>query len=106
MRAPVTSVARCITFARCKTKGASGTLVDEQNGSSASATERTANSCSSKSFEERARDPASARSFESSPVFGIVPAKTRDVTIPRDNRKSNSGVAPMRPATEKTQVAG
>ena len=106
MRAPVTSVAKCITLAKCKTKGASGTFVEEQNGSSASATERTANSCSSKSFEERARDPARAKSFESSPVFGIVPARTRDVTIPRESRKSNSGVAPIKPATEKTHVAG
>ena len=51
---PATSVARCMTLGRCSTNGASGTFIDEQCGSSASATERTAYSCSSRSFDERA----------------------------------------------------
>ena len=95
-----------MTLARCNTKGDSGTFVDEQNGSSASATERTAYSCSSRSFDERARDAASAKSFASSPVFGIVPARTRDVTIPRDKRSKSSGVAPTRPSTANVHVDG
>src|SRR5450759_3700246 len=49
---PVTSLARCSTFGRCSTNGTSGTFVDEQNGSSACATDATAYSCSSRSFEE------------------------------------------------------
>ena len=44
-----------MTFGRCSTNGASGTFIDEQCGSSASATERTAYSCSSRSFDDRAR---------------------------------------------------
>ena len=104
--APVTSVAKCITLAKCSTKGDSGTLVDVQNGSRASATERTAYSCSSRSLEDRARDAASAKSFSSSPVLLIVPAKTREVTMPRERRRSSSGVAPTKPATAKTQVEG
>jgi hypothetical protein len=40
----------CITFAKCSTKGDSGTSVEEQNGSIASATDRTAYSCSAKSL--------------------------------------------------------
>ena len=59
---PATSVARCMTFDRCSTNGASGTFIDEQCGASASATERTAYSCSSRSFDDRASDAASARS--------------------------------------------
>ena len=95
-----------MTFARCRTNGDSGTFVDVQNGSSASATERTAYSCSSRSFDERARDAASAKSFSSSPVFGIVPANTRDVTIPRERRSKSSGVAPTRPSTANVHVDG
>ena len=104
--APVTSVARCITFAKCNTKGDSGTLVDVQNGSSASATERTAYSCSSRSLEDLARDAASAKSFSSLPVLLIVPARTREVTIPRDRRSRSSGVAPTKPSIAKIQVEG
>ncbi|CAB4541992.1 unannotated protein [freshwater metagenome] len=102
----MTSVARCITFAKCRTKGDSGTFVEEQNGSRASATERTAYSCSSKSFEERASEAASARSFSSSPVLEIVPASTRDVTMPRDRRSNSSGVAPTSPSTANVHVDG
>ncbi|CAB5058474.1 unannotated protein [freshwater metagenome] len=104
--APVTSVARCMTFAKCRTNGDSGTFVEEQNGSRASATERTAYSCSSRSFDERARDAASAKSFSSSPVFGIVPASTRDVTMPRERRSKSSGVAPTSPSTANVHVDG
>ena len=39
-----------MTLGRCSTNGASGTLVEEQYGASASATERTAYSCSSRSL--------------------------------------------------------
>ena len=95
-----------MTLAKCRTKGDSGTFVDEQNGSRASATERTAYSCSSKSLDERARDAASAKSFSSFPVLGIVPARTRDVTIPRESLKRSSGVAPTSPSTAKVQVDG
>ena len=80
--------------------------MEEQNGSSALATDRTAYSCSSKSFDERAREAASAKSFSSSPVFEIVPANTRDVTMPRDRRTSSSGVAPTKPSTANVQVVG
>ena len=59
---PATSVARCMTLGRCSTNGASGTFIDEQCGSRASATERTAYSCSSRSFDERASVAARARS--------------------------------------------
>ena len=59
---PATSVARCMTLGRCRTNGASGTFIDEQCGSRASATERTAYSCSSRSFDERASVAARARS--------------------------------------------
>ena len=79
---PATSVARCMTFDRCSTNGASGTFIDEQCRASASATERTAYSCSSRSFDERASEAASARSCSSSPVRRIVPASTREVTRP------------------------
>ena len=81
-------------------------FVDEQNGSRASATERTAYSCSSRSFDERANDPASAKSRASSPDLLIVPARTREVTIPRFKRSNSSGVAPINPATLNTQVDG
>ena len=104
--APVTSVAKCITFARCRTNGDSGTFVDVQKGSSASATDLTAYSCSSRSFDDRARDAASARSLSSSPVLLMVPAKTRDVTMPRDKRSKSSGVAPIKPSTAKIHVDG
>ena len=104
--APVTSVAKCITFAKCNTKGDSGTLVDVQNSSSASATDLTAYSCSSKSFDDRAREAASAKSFSSSPVLLIVPARTREVTMPRERRSRSSGVAPTKPSTAKIQVEG
>ena len=103
---PVTSVARCITFARWRTNGDSGTFVDEQNGAKASATERTAYSCSSKSFEDLASDAASPRSFASSPDFRIVPAKIREVTSDLFRRTNSSGVAPIKLATIKTQVEG
>ena len=106
VRAPVTSVAKCMTLARWRTKGDSGTFVDEQKGSSASATDRTAYSCSSRSLEDRAREAASAKSFASSPVFGIVPAKTREVTIPRERRSKSSGVAPTSPSTANVHVDG
>ena len=95
-----------MTFARCRTNGDSGTFVDEQNGSSASATERTAYSCSSRSLDDRARDAASAKSFSSLPVFGIVPASTREVTMPRESLKRSSGVAPTSPSTANVQVDG
>jgi hypothetical protein len=95
-----------MTFARCKTNGDSGTFVEEQNGSIASATDRTAYSCSAKSFEDRARDAASAKSFASSPVLLIVPAKTLEVIIPRDRRSNSSGVAPTNPEIEYFQVDG
>ena len=98
--APVTSVARCITLAKCKTNGESGTFIEVQNGSIASATDRTAYSCSAKSFEERANEAANAKSFESSPVLLIVPANTREVSIPRDKRSRSSGVAPTNLSTE------
>ena len=104
--APVTSVARCITLARCKTNGASGTFIEVQKGSIASATDRTAYSCSAKSFEERAREAAKAKSFESSPVLLIVPANTREVNIPRDKRRSSSGVAPTNLSTQYVHVVG
>ena len=103
-RTPATSVARCMTFERWRTKGASGTFIDEQCGASASATERTAYSCSSRSFDERASDAASARSCSSSPVRRIVPASTREVTRPFSRRTRSSGVAPTSPSTAKTQV--
>jgi len=104
--APVTSVARCITFARCKTNGDSGTFVDEQNGSIASATDLTAYSCSARSFDDRARDAASAKSFSSSPVLLMVPANTREVIIPRVKRSKSSGVAPTNPEIEYFHVDG
>ena len=72
----------------------------------ASATDRTAYSCSARSFEDRAREPAKAKSFASSPVLLIVPANTRDVTIPRDKRSKSSGVAPTNPETANFQVVG
>ena len=80
--------------------------MEVQNGSMASATERTAYSCSAKSFDERASEAASAKSFASSPVLLIVPAKTREVIIPRDNRSKSSGVAPTNPEIEYFQVVG
>ena len=95
-----------MTLAKCKTKGDSGTFVEEQNGSIASATDRTAYSCSARSFDERASEPARAKSFASSPVLLIVPANTRDVTIPRDKRSNSSGVAPTNPETANFQVVG
>ena len=95
-----------MTFARCRTKGDSGTFVDEQNGSSASATERTAYSCSSRSLDDRARDAASAKSFSSLPVLGIVPASTREVTMPRESLKRSSGVAPTSASTANVHVDG
>ena len=95
-----------MTFARCSTKGDSGTFVEEQNGSIASATDRTAYSCSARSLDERASEPAKARSFASSPVLLIVPAKTRDVTMPRERRSSSSGVAPTKPEIANFQVVG
>ena len=95
-----------MTFARCKTNGDSGTFVDEQNGSMASATDRTAYSCSARSFDERARDAANAKSFASSPVLLMVPARTREVIIPRDKRSNSSGVAPTNPEIEYFQVDG
>ena len=88
---PATSVARCMTLGRCRTNGASGTFIEEQCGSSASATERTAYSCSSRSFEERASVAARAMSRSSSPVRRMVPASTREVTRPRSRRTSISG---------------
>ena len=103
---PVTSVARCMTLGRCSTNGASGTFIDEQCGSSASATERTAYSCSSWSFDDLARVAASARSAPSSPVRRMVPASTREVTRPRSRRTSISGVAPKSPSTWKVQHIG
>ena len=103
---PATSVARCMTLGRCSTNGASGTFIDEQCGSSASATERTAYSCSSRSLDDRARVAASARSRSSSPVRRMVPASTRDVTRPRSRRTSISGVAPKSPSTWKVQHIG
>ena len=106
INAPVTSVAKCMTFARCSTNGVSGIFVEEQKGSSASATERTAYSCSSRSLDERASDPANAKSRSSSPDLLIVPARTREVTIPRFNRSKSSGVAPINPATLNTHVDG
>ena len=36
----------------------------------------------------------------------MVPASTRDVTIPRLSRSNNSGVAPIKPATLNTHVDG
>ena len=36
----------------------------------------------------------------------MVPAKTREVTIPRESRTSNSGVAPTRPSTANVHVVG
>ena len=48
-----------MTLGRCRTKGASGTFIDEQCGARASATERTAYSCSSRSLRrsgERGRE--------------------------------------------------
>ena len=103
---PATSVARCITLGRCSTKGDSGTIIEEQCGSSASATERTAYSCSSRSFDERARVAARARSRLSFPVRRIVPASTREVTRPRSRRTSISGVEPKIPSTWKVQHIG
>ena len=100
---PATSVARCMTFDRCSTNGASGTFIDEQCGASASATERTAYSCSSRSLLERASDAASARSWSSSPVRRMVPASTREVTRPFSRRTSSSGVAPTSPSTANIQ---
>src|SRR5450759_2021745 len=78
VRTPATTVARCMTLDRCSTNGDSGTLIDEQCGSRASATERTAYSCSSRSLEDRASDAARARSCTSSPVRRMVPASTGD----------------------------
>jgi hypothetical protein len=78
---PVTSVARCMTFARCRTNGDSGTFVDEQYGAKASATERTAYSCSSKSLDDLASDAASPRSFASSPDFRIGDLAVREYSI-------------------------
>ncbi len=103
---PVTSVARCMTFARCSTNGVSGTFIDVQCGASASATERTAYSCSSRSLLDRASDAARARSWSSSPVRRIVPASTRDVTRPFSRRTSISGVAPTSPSTLNVQQPG
>ena len=103
---PVTSVAKCMTFERCKTKGDSGTLVDEQNGAKASATDRTAYSCSSKSLEDLASDAARVKSRSSSPLLRIVPARTREVTKDLFRRTSNSGVAPINPSTKNNQVDG
>ena len=80
-----------MTLGRCSTNGASGTFIDEQCGSSASATDRTAYSCSSRSLRERARVAARARSRSSSPVRRMVPASTREVTRPRSRRTSISG---------------
>ncbi|MNW59864.1 hypothetical protein D3C74_378150 [compost metagenome] len=104
----MTSEARCRTFGRCSTNGASGTFIDEQNGASASATDATAYSCSSRSLDERAR--CAARSSESSsasapPERRMVPASTREVTSPFSLRTSSSGVAPTMPSTEKVQHA-
>jgi len=99
-------VARCITLERCKTNGDSGTFVDEQKGSSASATDLTAYSCSSKSFEDFASDTASARSRSSFPVFLMVPARTLEVTNDLLNLTNSSGVAPTKPSTKKSQVEG
>ena len=59
---PVTSVARCSTFGSSNTYGASGTLIAEQNGANARATERTAYSCSSRSLLDWARAAARLRS--------------------------------------------
>ena len=103
---PVTSVARCITFERCKTNGDSGTFVEEQNGARASATDLTAYSCSSKSFEDLAKEAASAKSRSSFPLFLIVPAKTLDVTSDLLRRTNNSGVAPTNPSTKNSHVDG
>ena len=36
----------------------------------------------------------------------MVPARTRDVTIPRVKRNKSSGVAPISPSTEKHHVEG
>ena len=80
-----------------------GTFVDEQNGSSACATDCTAYSCSSRSFDECARIAARARSASSSPVRRMVPASTREVTSPFSERTSSSGVAPTRPSTLNVQ---
>ena len=105
-KTPVTSVARCITLERCSTKGDSGTLVDEQKGSNASATDLTAYSCSSKSFEDFASEAANARSRSSFPVFLIVPARTLEVTNDLLNLTNSSGVAPTNPSTKNSQVEG
>jgi hypothetical protein len=72
----------------------------------ASATDRTAYSCSARSFEDRASEPAKARSLASSPVLLIVPARTREVTIPRERRSNSSGVAPTSPEIENFHVVG
>ena len=95
-----------MTFERCKTKGDSGTFVEEQKGASASATDLTAYSCSSKSFEDLANEAANAKSRSSFPLFLIVPAKTREVTSDLLRRTNNSGVAPIRPSTKNSQVDG
>ena len=89
-----------MTFERCKTKGDSGTFIEEQNGASASATERTAYSCSSKSLDDRASEPASARSRSSSPVLRIVPARILEVISDLLSLTKSSGVAPISPSFE------
>ena len=105
-KTPVTSVARCITFERCNTNGASGTFVEEQNGASASATDLTAYSCSSKSLDDFAREAASVKSRSSFPVLRIVPARTLEVTKDLLSLTKSSGVAPISPSTKKIQVDG
>ena len=104
---PVTSVARCITFARSRTNGVSG---DVHARAECGAARR-------RPIEPRTRAPpgpcsdcaseaASARSCASSPVRRIVPARTRDVTSPRSSRTRSSGVAPSRPSTQNVQHRG
>ena len=95
-----------MTFERWRTKGDSGTLVEEQNGSNASATDVTAYSCSSKSLEDLANEAARAKSLSSLPVFCIVPANTREVTRDLLNLTNSSGVAPINPSTRNNQVEG
>ncbi len=104
-RTAVTSDARCMTFGRCSTNGASGTFIDEQNGARACATDRTAYSCSSRSFDDRASWAARrSASSSDSPPRRIVPASTRDVTRPfslrtrKLGRRAHEAVDGERPA--------
>ncbi|OLT13410.1 hypothetical protein BJF78_03625 [Pseudonocardia sp. CNS-139] len=99
---PRTSLARCETFGSASTDGLSGTSRSRQNGRRVSASESTASACSWRSLAEPRSCPD-----RSSPRPGqIVPASTRDETVPASRRTSSSGVAPTSPSTAYDQQVG